>query len=521
MTTANPYGRQMQRTLRRYGGRVAVEGRGDARTYEQLLDNGARLANALAARGVHPGAHVAALLEDRAVSLEVYVACALGGYTLVHVNDRLAAGEIAHVLADSHSEVLVHTDGRSGLVDDLDRSGLRATITIGDERPSATLGYDELLAAASARVESVARDAEDIAIIGYTSGTTGFPKGAMVSQRALLSCIQLIAHSYRLPLYGRCAFTGTLSFISGMWGVILPHLWLGATLDFLAGTPPDELVDVMITRRSTFTYAPSPLVPALVAATRERPEVLTTLMSVLHSASALPPAHMQLLIETFGDRVVEVWGMTESAGNITATTRLDYAGECAADDLYATVGRPVNAASVRVVDSQTGSDLGPGRTGELVVEADTMFSGYYGQPEQTAEVFDGVWYRTGDIGHVDAAGYVYVTDRAKDMIVSGGMNVYPAEVEAALVQMDAIAEVGVFGVPDDRWGEAVAAAVVLRPGTSADADGVIAFVRDRLASYKKPQHVYFVEELPRNVSLKVQRHVLRTRFSTGEEDRDG
>jgi len=518
---SNPYGRYLERVLRRAGRRVALEGHREVRTFDELLDNGRRLATALAGLGLGPGAHVAALLEDRVASLEPYVACALGGFTLVHVNDRLAPREVDHVLHDSRAEVLIHTDGRSELVESTDASALRARITIGPDRPTGALDYQVLLDSGSTRVEPVDRDAESTAIIGYTSGTTGVPKGAMVSQRALLECLYLIAHSYRLPMYGHCAFTGTLSFISGMWGVILPHLSLASTLTFLAGTPPDELIDVMVRKRSTFTYAPSPLVPPICEAAQRTPAVLDHLTSILHSASTLPPVHMQQLIETFGDRVVEVWGMTESAGPVTATTRLDYAGGCDADDLFGTVGRAVNAASVRVVDATTGADVAPGETGELVVEADTMFSGYFGQEEQTAAVFDGRWYRTGDIGRIDEAGYVYVTDRAKDMIISGGMNVYPAEVEAALVQMPEIAEVSVFGVADQRWGEAVAAAIVVRPGCELAAEAVVAFARERVASFKKPQRIHFVAELPRNVSMKVQRHVLRSRFGEHHEEASG
>lgn len=510
----NAYGTTMANACRRFGDRVALRSRGEVRTYAQLLDHSARLANALAGQGVRPGDHVAAMLEDRVNAMEVYLACAFGGFTLVHVNDRLVATEVQHVLTDSGSRVLVHTDGRSDIVEALEgRDELGTVVTLGADRPRGALGYDDLLAGASSQLPSVDIDHESIAIIGYTSGTTGFPKGARISQRALVACVQAIPHVYRLPMYGSCAFTGTLSFVSGVWGVILPHLTLGASLSFLAGTPMDRLIDVMVDERSTFTYAPSPLVPAFVEQVQRRPEVLDTLMSVLHSASPLPPVHMKMLIDTIGDRVVEVWGMTESAGPVTTTTRLDYAGRCDADDLYSTVGRATANATIRAIDVVSGEPVGPGEVGELVVEADTMFSGYHGRPEQTAEVFDGTWYRTGDIGYIDAAGYVYVTDRAKDMIITGGMNVYPAEVEAALVRLPGVAEVAVFAVPDDRWGEAVATAIVTSPGASVTADDVVAHAREHLASFKKPQRVFFVDSLPRNVSMKVQRHVLRDRFA--------
>ena len=193
------------------------------------------------------------------------------------------------------------------------------------------------------------------------------------------------------------------------------------------------------------------------------------------------------------------------------SNRTDWTGHGKARDIFSSVGRPLPTASVRVVDKD-GAPVPDGEVGELVIEADTMFSGYHNQPEKTAEVFRNGEYFTGDLGYRDEAGYFYLTGRAQDLIISGGANVYPAEVERVLMSMDEVADAAVFGLPDERWGEAVSAAVVRAAGATVDEETVRDFARSQLAGYKKPVHVFFVDELPRNASLKVMKHVLKEQF---------
>ena len=334
------------------------------------------------------------------------------------------------------------------------------------------------------------------------------PKGVMGTNRAVVRSVTAIPAVYRIGMHGRCAFTGTLSFVSGIWGVILPHLYMGGTVNFLFPYTPESWADHMVADHSTFTYAPSPLVPALVEQIQRRPVMLESLESVLHSASPLPRVHTEALVDAVGERFLEVWGMTESIAPLTATTRDDFRGRCSADDLLASVGRAMPTASVWVEDAP-GIMADPGAVGELICRADTLASGYYENQSASDEVFVGDTYRTGDLGRIDEAGYVYITGRAKDLIISGGMNVFPAEVEAVIVTLPEVAEVAVFGTADQRWGEVVTAAVVLHAGAHLSEAEVVAHARSNLASYKKPARVHFVSELPRNASLKVQKHALR------------
>jgi acyl-CoA synthetase (AMP-forming)/AMP-acid ligase II len=335
----------------------------------------------------------------------------------------------------------------------------------------------------------------------------------MISQRALTDCVRLMPSMFRISSYGRCAFTGTLSFVSGLWGVIFPHLYTGGTITFLHPYSARSWADHLAADHSTFTYAPTPFIPEFAAELRRRPEILRSLESIIHSGSPVPRSQVEDLVDVAGERYLEAWGMTEGVAPFTATTRDDWrnAGRGQARDIYASAGRPFPSATVAAV-GRDGQPLPPGEEGELTVSADIMFDGYLGDPAKTAASFGPHGFRTGDLGRLDEAGYVYVTGRARELIISGGANVYPAEVEAALATLPGVAECTVLGLPDQRWGEAVTAVVVTAPGARLTEQDVIEYLRPRIAGFKRPQRVYFVESLPRNASLKVRKDVVRAQL---------
>jgi acyl-CoA synthetase (AMP-forming)/AMP-acid ligase II len=318
---------------------------------------------------------------------------------------------------------------------------------------------------------------------------------------------------------GRCAFTGSLSFVAGIWGVLLPHLYLGGEVSFMAGLAPDEWFDRMVAEGSTFTYVPTPLAGAFVEQVRRRPEILDTLETAVHSGSKMPAVAVHELIDTIGPRFVTAYGMTETGAPVTRTLSEDWGERCAADDVFASAGRPVHIADIDIVGAD-GCSLPAGENGEIVVGSATLFTGYHRQPELTAESMPDGRLRTGDIGYLDRAGYLYVTDRAKDMVVSGGMNVYPAEVETALAGLPGLTELAVFGVPDQRWGETVVAVAVV-DDPALDEAAIIAAARDRLASYKKPTQVRFAQALPRTASLKIDKPALRRQWLDHRPSADG
>jgi fatty-acyl-CoA synthase len=211
-----------------------------------------------------------------------------------------------------------------------------------------------------------------------------------------------------------------------------------------------------------------------------------------------------------GDKFVEGYGLTETVGGGCATTPADYHPGCLSDDIYASVGRPQPSTFARILD-ENGQDIPPGsdEVGEVQYECETLFSGYWNRPEETAEVFDGRAFLTGDLARRDAAGYVYVVGRKKELIISGGQNIYPAELERVLAGMEGVAQSAIFGVDHPKWGETVAAAVVPKPDTDIDEQAVIDYMRSRLASYKKPTRVLILDALPMNAGMKVQKGRLR------------
>lgn len=501
-----------------HAGRRAIRSAVAERSYDELLDRAGRLASSLREMGVEPGARVALMMENRVEALEAYLGCFLADVVAVHVNDRLAAREVRHVLTDSQAVALVHTDGRSALVDELDRTGLRVVVTIGEDAARSSVSYEDLIAGSERFTGPVVRGGHDAAVIAYTSGTTGRPKGAVLTHQGIINCVRLIPEVYQLPRHGGCAFAGTFSFISGLWGIHLPHLYLGATIDLLQPCTVEEWVDHVEREACTFTNVSSPLADALIEQLRVRPEAFASVRRVIHAGSPLRPSQTAALVEILDDRFTEVWGMTESGGPVTTSVDGDWAATPAAE-LGGFVGRAVPGATVRVIDA-VGKVHAVGE-GELQIRTRTLFDGYLANRDATVAALSGGWYRTGDVGRVDADGRVQIEGRATDLVISGGMNVYPAEVEMVLAEHPDVCDVVVVGMPHRKWGEAVTAVVVPASGAvPAEAD-LIAFARQHLASYKKPQRIHIWGEVPRNASQKVDRRKIRERLAdlsdAGEE----
>ena len=511
-------GALLARSVARAGDRVALRAHGEVRTHRQLLENAARFANALGGLGLRPGDHVALMVADRVESVEAYLGCLIGGFPAVHINDRWAGPEVEAVLADADARAFLYTSEVGPKVAGLDAvAATDAVVAVGDRAAGRHREWVSLIAGASPLVPQVQRSPDDLTIVGYTSGTTGTPKGVMHTQASMLRILQHMPTHFDIRPRSRCAMTGTLSFVAGIWGVVLPHLYLGGEISFMAGLPADQWCARMIEEGSNFTYVPTPLAGAFAEELRRQPKVLDTLRVAMHSGSKMAPGTVRDVVDATRGRFATTYGMTETGSPVTRTEASDWLAGCPATDVYASSGRAAHIMDLTVIGPD-GEALEPGETGEITVSSDTQFAGYYKRPDLTAQTVVDGRIRTGDIGRLDDAGYLYVTDRAKDMIVSGGMNVFPAEVEASLADLPGLAEIAVFGVPDARWGETVVA-VAVRSDPSLDEAAIIAAARERIASYKKPTRVRFIDELPRTASLKVDKPELRRRWA--DEERSG
>jgi acyl-CoA synthetase (AMP-forming)/AMP-acid ligase II len=491
--------------------RIALKMRGGrAVNYAQLDERTDRLANALLGLGLEPGDRVGALLDDSAEYVELYLAVAKAGLVMVPINARLRAAEADYPLADSGARALFFSDGLAGDVAELEGIEELTLVSVGGAEGPESHDFEELLAKGAAS-RPMAPQPTDPYIIGYTSGTTGRPKGAILTHRSVLAIARLNSVAYRLPLFSVAALTGSMSFVATVPAHIIAHLYLGGTLLVMGRWDAEDLIATIEAERATFFYMPSPLITEFVEVAARQPKRWASLESILHSGSRAAPEKLRSLAEVVGGRFVEGLGMTENSGGlITATTREDIVGESAALDVFASAGRAVAESAVEILDQDGNPTDHDGETiGELAIRSPALMAGYWNLPEATAAVLKDGWYLTGDLGSIDPAGYVYIADRRTDLIVSGGMNVYPSEVEDFIRTMPGVAEVAVVGLPHERWGQTVTAAVIPDTTAEVDSEQVIEFCRAGLASYKKPTAVRFFADLPRTASLKLKRSEIR------------
>jgi fatty-acyl-CoA synthase/long-chain acyl-CoA synthetase len=468
------------------------------RTWRQTDARVDRLAAALAAAGTAPGDRVAVMAGNSVPHIEAMIAIVRAGAICVPVNFRMVAGEVAYVLADSGAAAVLVDDAFAPVVAAARTPEVRAVLTLG-------AGYDAQLAAAPAAPAWPPVPDEAPAFIMYTSGTTGRPKGAVLSHRNLTlhaysNIVTNGSHGDRVGLSGAPLFH-----IAGVSGFCI-NLAQGATtvLTPSGGFDPVAMVDLLERERVSSCF----FVPAQWAAIVAVPGLADRDLSALRRCSwGAAPASTTLLramVDAFPQAdIVTAFGQTECSP-VTCLLR----GEDAIRKI-GSIGRPIVNVEARIVDAEM-NDVPRGAVGEIVYRGPLVMTGYWNQPEATAEAFRGGWFHSGDLVREDEDGYLFVVDRVKDMIISGGENIYCAEVENVLAAHPKIADVALIGVPDAKYGEAPLAVAVARdpddPPTTAD---VAAFCRERLAAYKRPRDLVLVAALPRNPSGKVLKTRLR------------
>ncbi|SDN49247.1 fatty-acyl-CoA synthase [Klenkia soli] len=499
---------QLGRHARSTPDTVALRFEGRGLTYAELDERVTRLAHALADRGVRTGDRIAVLAMNGPEVWEAYLAGVRLGAVVVPVNFRLVAAEVAYALTDSGAVALV-VDGAMAEVAAAARAqapGVATVLQIGEE-------YEAALAAASADPLEVEVDEASPAFIMYTSGTTGRPKGAVLTHRNLLmhAFSQVVTNGVD-PTTEKVHAPGTPMFhIAGLAGG-LPPLLLGGTQVVLrsGGFDPVATLDLIERERVNSIF----LVPAMWSAVVAVPGIaerdLSCLRRVSWGAAPASTTLLRTLIDTFPQaEVMTAFGQTECS---PVTTLLR--GEDSIRKL-GSVGTPMLNVEVRVVDELM-RDVPQGEVGEIVYRSPMVMSGYWGKPAETEAAFEGGWFHSGDLVRQDEDGYYFVVDRKKDMIISGGENIYCAEVEDVLAAHPGVAEVALIGVPDDRWGEAPLAVVAPRdPASPPTAAELTAWCRERLARYKCPREFTVVGSLPRNPSGKVLKTELRKDHSAG------
>jgi long-chain acyl-CoA synthetase len=345
----------------------------------------------------------------------------------------------------------------------------------------------------------------------YTSGTTGVPKGVLTTHRNLAAAAE--TSPYWEFDQDSVSLTALPMFHIGGIGWAFLGLWNGATTILVSEFVPADVLDLLEHRAVTNAVFVPTMLQMLTSVPGAAARDYSALRSIAYGASPITTPVLKAAVETFRCSFYGIYGLTETTGGVMQLDPADHDPGGPREHLLRSAGRPLPWVELRVVDPATGVDRRPREVGEVWLRAPNVTPGYFNRPEETAAVLtpDG-WLRTGDGGYVDEEGYLFLTDRIKDMIVSGGENVYPVEVEEALAQHADVADVAVIGVPHERWGETVKALVVARPGTTPSADDLIAFARERLAGYKLPRSIDFVDDLPRTPSGKVLKRELRDRY---------
>jgi acyl-CoA synthetase (AMP-forming)/AMP-acid ligase II len=493
---------------------IAMSFAGTNRTWAELANRVRRNAAAQRAAGLAPGDRIAVLDLNHPSCLELTLACAQVGTANAVVNFRLAPAEIAYVINDAKARILFVGPEFAAAVE-----GLRAklpsverVIRIGGPDDE----YEGWLAAQEPDAKIYPAAPDHCFLQLYTSGTTGFPKGAMLTHRGMLAHSRNLGASQDYDSRSRVQVAMPLFHVGGT-STSLAAVTAGARVFMMRTPDPAAALAMLEAERITHTF----YVPALMAVMNQIPGAAERDYSSLHAlcygASPMPLPVLRASLKMFPGVMYQVYGMTEQSGAVSLLPPADHADPRLAHRLVS-AGKPVTGVEIEIRDPATGERVPTGEAGELWVRSEQLMGGYWGKPEATAAAItpDG-WLRSGDGGHMDADGYIYITDRIKDLIISGGENIYPAEIERVLAEHPSIQDVAVIGVPDERWGEVPKAVVVARAGATIDADEVLAWCRERIAAFKCPKTIDLVTELPRNPTGKILKKDLRRPYWEGRE----
>jgi acyl-CoA synthetase (AMP-forming)/AMP-acid ligase II len=476
-------------------------------SFAEVAQRSARIANGLAALGVGRGDRVAMMLGNSTVCAELPFAVGLLGAVTVNVNERLKHEEVGFILADSGAAVVVTSTGLLGTVEAVreELPQLRHVITVDGAVPG-TVDFDAMVADASPTPPQVDVAESSTAMLIYTSGTTGRPKGVQLTHANLVhSATNFLVEGFHnadgvylacVPYYHAACIPHMAALMRGMTVVAVPF-------------DLETVVELIERYRITDAF----LVPTMIALLLQRTDLLdahdvSSLQTIFYAAAPIPVPVLSVALARFGPIFVQMYGLSESATISTVLRKEDHRLDGDQRRL-SSCGREITHVEVRVGSVDEG-ECPPGERGEVLLRGANVMAGYWGLPEATEQALNGGWLHTGDIGIRDADGYLYIVDRKHDMIITGGANVYPREVEDVLYTHPAVAEAAVVGVPDETWGETVLAVIALRPVDMLTEAELIGFCAERLADYKKPRQVVFVDAIPKTPVGKIDKAALRT-----------
>ncbi len=501
-----------------YPNHTGVIYEGEKLTFNQVYRNSNRLANALLKLDLKKGDRVAFLLANSLQSVEIDFALLLTGLVRVPLNTRLSENEHRHMIRETEAKALLFTGEFSQRASQLKETcdDLHYFCQMnGTQEQSWMLSMTELVQGVTDDEPNIKVDDSDLATIQYTSGTTGTLKAAVHTHGVWASICNNILTSLDIQEGDVMLHAAPLTHASGT--LVLPHWVRGAANSILSGFEPKQYLEVIHNEKPTTLN----LVPTMIVMLLSQPDVekysFESVRSIIYGASQMPREALKRGLKLWGPKFVQYYGQTEAPLILSILNKEEHLGEgLEAENRLLSCGRPVPTASIKIVD-ENAQEVSPGEIGEIVVQSTQMMIGYWKAPELTNETIIDGWIHTRDMGYIDEQGYLFLVDRKSDMIISGGFNVYPREVEEVLYEHPAVKEAAVIGVPDEKWVEAVKAVVVLNENQKPSEEEIIQFCQERLASYKKPTSVEFIDELPKSTVGKVVRRVLREKYWKSKE----
>jgi len=501
----------------RYPDNVVVVHGAAQLTAWQLLEKVYRVSNALLGLGLSKGDRVALLLNNCQQGVESFYGTVRAGLVMVPMNARYSPKELISILNHAEAKAIILGPEFVQTIESIRHEvpSLLHVVAFTEKAPPSMLSYEELLNKASTEEPSVEISENDLISLRYTGGTTGPPKGVIHDHRSNIAILNnILTNDFLIEEGDAIAVSGPITHASGF--MILPHIVRGAKVILLSCFDPKEFLETIEREKVKTLY----LVPTMIVMMLAHPDLkkhnLSSLKTIRYGASPISPEVLRRGIEVFGSIFVQAYGLTEGGMLLTLLSKRDHLLNGSEKSLkrLCSVGRAVTSVQVKIMDDE-GHILPAGEVGEIVVQSDQNMKGYWKNPQATVEALRNGWLHTRDIGWMDEEGYIYLLDRKEDMVISGGFNIYPKEVEDVLYMHPAVLEAAAFGVPDEVWGESIKAVISLKPGMIATEEEIIEHCKNHLAPFKKPKSVNFIQELPKSSYGKILRRTLKEPYWQG------
>lgn len=491
---------------RRYGDRTAIAYAERRVSFAELEQRANRVANGLVAEGIAPQSRVAVLDRNAETFFDILFGTASANAVLVTINFRLAPPEIEYILADSGTELLfVGADFQDQIAELRERlPALKRIIVLSDEAGSE---FERWCSGQGSDTPQRSIDPASGAMQMYTSGTTGNPKGVELSHRAMVNAARAGLGVWPFLYEDNSAVLGTMPlFHIAACNLCIAALYAGARAELLREASPAELADIIPSQGISLVPLPATVIHAMLRLDDIGEKDFSSLQVMLVAGSGIAVELLREAGRVFDCGFALSYGATEMCGGVSYLGP----GECVHDGgrRLESAGRVLPNSQVRILDQQ-GVELAAGEIGEVVTRSNRLMTAYWNRPEATAQALREGWFYSGDAGYMDEDGYLFIVDRLKDMVISGGENVYPSEIEQVMHTHPAIEDVAVVGIPDEKWGEALLAFVIVKSGSATDAASLEEYLRARLAGFKVPRRYEFVDEFPRNATGKVLKRSLR------------